>query len=195
MKRSRGATGRVLQTLKLRIWENNLISRWVGRLNKPRVNGCNIVGCNMLCPFVHPVACCCFVSVYKKEKNNLANIQPSWPHAWSKTHSKCYYFLKSIKKDLGQFKNFDNISRITLDDRIKFCYPHWSVAYDAAQIVETEQRKVKTKKNWRGWGWEEGDERSSLSPSSPAFSLCTPVIQDTVLNFYGRQNWSIYNIP
>ena len=26
---------------------------------KPRANGRNIFGCYMLCPFAHPVACCC----------------------------------------------------------------------------------------------------------------------------------------
>ena len=29
------------------------------RLQKPRANGHNIVGCYMLRPFAHPVACCC----------------------------------------------------------------------------------------------------------------------------------------
>ena len=28
-------------------------------INKPLANGCNIVGCHMLRPFVHTVTCCC----------------------------------------------------------------------------------------------------------------------------------------
>ena len=30
-----------------------------------------------------------FVSVYKHAKKNEANIQPSWPHTWSITHTYC----------------------------------------------------------------------------------------------------------
>ena len=34
-------------------------SRWCKTILKPRANGRNIVGCYMLRPFAHPVACCC----------------------------------------------------------------------------------------------------------------------------------------
>ena len=31
-----------------------------------------------------------FVSVHKHAKRNLANVQPSWPLAWSITHTSCW---------------------------------------------------------------------------------------------------------
>ena len=40
-----------------------------------------------------------FVSVHEHtQKNNLANIQPSWPHTWSITHISCDFSLKSLYK-------------------------------------------------------------------------------------------------
>lgn len=54
---------------KWRRWWSFLLGRKIGGLVllKPRANGGNIVGqqiptivgCNMLCPFTHPVLCCC----------------------------------------------------------------------------------------------------------------------------------------
>ena len=41
----------------VRFW--SVLSLWMKSYGvKPRANGCNIVGCYMLCPFAHPVACC-----------------------------------------------------------------------------------------------------------------------------------------
>ena len=39
-----------------------------GLVIKPRADGHDIVGCNMLRPFAHSLACCCFVSVHKNAK-------------------------------------------------------------------------------------------------------------------------------
>ena len=44
-----------------------------GLLIKPRADGHDIVGCNMLRPFAHSLACCCLVSVHKNAKKK------TWP--------------------------------------------------------------------------------------------------------------------
>ena len=44
----------------VRFW--SVLSLWMKSYGvKPRANGCNIVGCYMLRPFAHPVACCWIV--------------------------------------------------------------------------------------------------------------------------------------
>ena len=57
--------GRKIWPSTRKILEGKITCRWVNMQKfqslwclKPRANGCNIVGCYMLRPFAHPVACC-----------------------------------------------------------------------------------------------------------------------------------------
>ena len=67
---------------------------------KPLANGCNIVGCYILRPFAHPVACCCGVD---RDRMNMygtssaARVSPSRSHlalvfARLKNAGKCVMF-------------------------------------------------------------------------------------------------------
>ena len=62
-----------------------------------------------------------FVSVHKHAKKNLANIQPSWPHTWSITHTSYRperQYKGSLNLRIHHIKS--SIKKIVLKERLIF---------------------------------------------------------------------------
>ena len=67
--------------------------QWTNEKAKPRANGRNIVGCYMLRPFAHPVACCCVLLRKVWNRSNFsANNSP---------HFFCSVIAEALRNNVG----------------------------------------------------------------------------------------------